>query len=117
MFINWLVTEPKGLRNFASVFFGFGFFRLFYGFFTRFKREQYRLLSLDTVAFGLFAGLVALGILKKYPFVVPRTALFMCPVIFYLTVKAVEALSKIHHNVFRTAMGIFMAFLIFQPLF
>ena len=89
----------------------FGFFNMFYAFFTNIQKEGYRIRSIKTAAFALFLGLVALGMLKKYPFTVPRTSLFFCPFVFFLTVDAITRLKKFNKYIFPLVHGAYVVFL------
>ena len=113
LFVTWLVRDPLWVRNMCIFFMILGFFRMIGGFAVCFKKEGYTFRSLETLPFGLLVGLIVLGMLKKYPFIVPRTVLFMCPIILYLAVKGIEAFDKIHHNAYTVVLSVYAAYLIF----
>ena len=82
LFSRWFGERPKVIKAIGRVFVIFGFFNMFYAFFANIKKEGHRIRSPMTAAFALFLGLLVLGMLKKYPFAVPRTSLFFCPFLF-----------------------------------
>lgn len=112
LFSRWFAEHPKVIRKFVRFFVGFGFIYMFYGFFKNFKKDGYRFRSVDTIAFGLFAGLVVLGALKKYPFTVPRTSLFFCPFVLFLTARALCRLEGINRPLGKFVQGLYVVFLV-----
>ena len=113
LFSRWLVEHPRSIKAMGRFFMVFGIFHLFYAFFKNFKKEKYTFKSLNTIAMGLFVGLVILGAFKKYPFVVPRTALFYCPIVLFLTIKGIDALKGIHKYVYGIVHALYLIFLVF----
>lgn len=111
LFSRWFGEKPKTVKKIAIVFTLFGFFNMFYAFFSNIKKEGHRVRSPKTAAFALFLGLVALGMLKKYPFTVPRTSLFFCPFVLLLTIDAITGLKKLNKYVFTFAHVLYIAFL------
>ena len=111
LFSRWFGERPKTIKAIGRVFIMFGFFNMFYAFFTNIQKEGYRIRSIKTAAFALFLGLVALGMLKKYPFTVPRTSLFFCPFVFFLTVDAITGLKKFNKYIFTLVHGAYVVFL------
>ena len=111
LFSRWFGEKPKAVKKIAIVFILFGFFNMFYAFFSNIKKEGYRVRSPKTAAFALFLGLAALGMLKKYPFTVPRTSLFFCPFVLLLTIEAITGLKKLNKYVFTFAHVLYIAFL------
>ena len=91
----------------------FGLIYMFYGFFRNFKKEEYQIRTLNTAGFALFLGLFALGALKKYPFTVPRTSLFFCPIVFYMVVKGIAGLKSINKFAYAIVHGLYILFLLF----
>jgi hypothetical protein len=96
LFARWFAERPRIVKKTAVFFAVFGLLRLFYGFWGQFKKEGFKFQSIQTTAFGLFLGLVFLGVLKKYPFIVPRTAMFFCPFVLFLILRGINDLSRIH---------------------
>lgn len=112
LFSRWFGEKPKTVKMIARFFILFGFFNMFYAFFSNIKKEGYRVQSLKTAAFALFLGLVALGMIKKYPFTVPRTSLFFCPFALFLTIEAITGLKKFNKYIFSLVHGLYVVFLI-----
>ncbi|OGX28442.1 MAG: hypothetical protein A2705_00590 [Omnitrophica WOR_2 bacterium RIFCSPHIGHO2_01_FULL_52_10] len=112
LFSRWFGEKPKTVKRIAIMFILFGFFNMFYAFFANIKKEGYRIRSPKTAAFALFLGLVALGLLKKYPFTVPRTSLFFCPFALFLTIEAITGLKKFNKYIFSPVHGLYVVFLI-----
>lgn len=94
LFSRWFVERPKIFKQIGISFVTFGFLNLFYGFFKDIRRDRYRFYSINTVAFIVFIELFILGVLKKYPFTIPRTSLFFCLIVLFLTVQAIAELKK-----------------------
>ena len=133
LFIMWFVTEPKWIRHVASFFSVFGLFYLFGVFIGKFREEKGQFSSIETTAMGLFVALFLLGIMQKYPYIVPRTVLFYGPFIFYLMIKGIEALGRVHEKIPQVLLVAYSVFLmslsfflpriilsgerIFQPIF
>ncbi len=113
---RWFVERPKILKYIGVFFVMGGFLRMFYGFFLHIKKDCYRLKSIHTVALVIFVELFILGALKKYPFTVPRTSLFFCPVVLFLTVKAIADLKGLKPLWGRILQGAFLYYLIFVSL-
>jgi len=114
-FSRWFVERPRFLKGIVRCFTGFGFLYMFYGFFKNIKKERWTLRSLDTIAFVLFMESLILGALHKYPFTIPRTSLFVCPVVLYLTVRGIVSarlVNKYLAYVMHSLYLIFLAFLI-----
>ncbi len=110
---RWFVERPKILKQIGIFFIMPGFLYMFYAFFKNIKKNQYYLYSLETIAFVLYCELFFLGLLKKYPFTVPRTSLFFCPIVFYLVVKWLSASARIHPYLSRALYSFYTIFLIF----
>jgi len=92
LFSRWFVESPRFYRKIARVFVFFGLAQMFVSFFQHIKKDNYKLHSLHTIAFVLFIELFLLGVFKKYPFTVPRTSLFFCPIVLWLTVEGIGSL-------------------------
>lgn len=111
LFSRWFGERPKIIKAIGRVFVVFGFFNMFYAFFANIKKEGYRIRSPMTAAFALFLGLLVLGMFKKYPFTVPRTSLFFCPFVLFLTVEAITGLKKFNKYIFTLLHGAYVVFL------
>ena len=111
LFSRWFGERPKTIKAIGRVFVIFGFLNMFCAFFANIKKEGYRIRSPRTAVFALFLGLVALGMLKKYPFTVPRTSLFFCPFVFFLTVDAIASLKRSNEYIFTLVHGLYVVFL------
>jgi len=113
LFSRWFVEYPKYFKSLTRCFVGFGLIYLFYGFFKNIRRERYLLKSLETIAFVLFIEMFVAGMLYKYPFTVPRTSLFFCPIVFYLTIRGIYQTYFIHRYFYRLVQGLYFLFLAF----
>jgi hypothetical protein len=111
LFSRWFGERPKVIKAIGRVFVIFGFFNMFYAFFANIKKEGHHIRSPMTAAFALFLGLLVLGMLKKYPFTVPRTSLFFCPFLFLLTIDAITSLKKFNKYIFTLMHGAYVVFL------
>jgi len=109
LFSRWLAESPRLLKRISCFFFIFGLIYMFYGFFKNIKSEK-GLRSLNTIALVIFIGLFLLGLAKKYPFTVPRTSLFFCPVVMALTIKGIGLLRSWNQYVYY---GVYAAFIVF----
>ncbi len=116
LFTKWLVVRPRLIKKISLFFLVFGLLYMFYGFFKNIKKEGGQARSLTTVAFFLFIELFILGALKKYPFVVPRTALFFCPFALFLTVKGIARLKDVSRYLYALVQGGYLVFLFFLAL-
>ena len=111
LFTRWFVEKPKSLRKVVNVFMFFPLAYLFIGFFRNFKKDRYFLKSLETIAFVLFVELVILGILKKYPFTVPRTSLFYSPIVLTMTIMGIKEIRTLNKYLYYLLNGVFIIFL------
>lgn len=111
LFTRWFAEQPKLIKKIASFFAAFGFINMFYSFLKSFKKEGYFLRSLDVVPLIIFLELIVLGALKKYPFTVPRTSLFFCPFVLYLTVQAFENITQWNKYIGWALFGLYAIFL------
>lgn len=100
LFSRWFVELPKVLRKIARVFMVFGFVYLFAGFFKNIKLNQWRLNRVPVIALVVFLQFALAGALKKYPFGVPRTALFLCPMLLILTVQGICSVKQINRPIY-----------------
>lgn len=113
LYSRWFVERPKILKQIGIFFIVFGILYKFFGFFRYIKESRYRLCRVDTVALVIFAELFILGILKKYPFTVPRTSLFFCPIALYLTVKGIAYLKGKNKYVYGLVHLAYVCYLVF----
>ena len=113
LFSRWFVERPKILKMIGVFFVTFGLLYLFAWFFKDIRKDRYRLKSVHTIAFFLFLGLFLLGTLKLYPFTVPRTSLFFCPIVLFLTIKGIAAVKNINGWIYRIIHAAYFVFLIF----
>ena len=108
---RWFVERPKILKQIGVFFVSLGFFRMFLGFFQNIGKDHYRVRSIHTLALVIFAELFLLGALKKYPFTVPRTSLFFCPIVLFLTVKGIDGTKNLNAFFHRLLNGAFLFYL------
>ena len=80
-------------------------------FFKHFRKEQFYLCSLNTIPLALFYMLATLAVFKKYPFTVPRTALFFAPMALYCLLKGFFGLRFIHIWLGRIGVSFYVLFL------
>ncbi|MCB9757147.1 MAG: hypothetical protein H6753_01830 [Candidatus Omnitrophica bacterium] len=98
LFGRFFAERPRVIKKMAVPFAILGFGYMFYTFFKSFFSQGYRLTTFRTMALVLYGELFILGALQKYPFSVPRTSLFFCPIVFLLIVDAIMALRQGHKN-------------------
>ncbi len=113
LFSRWFIEQPRILKKIGVFFVGWGMLRMVYGFFLHFHKNLYRIKSLHTIAFVIYGGLFLLGVFQKYPFTVPRTSLFYCPVVLFLTVQGIADLKLLNIYFYRIVHTSFLCFLIF----
>ncbi|MCR4337567.1 MAG: hypothetical protein NUV91_07160, partial [Candidatus Omnitrophica bacterium] len=113
---RWFTEQPKLLKKLGLIFTPFGLIYIFYAFFSHFKREGFAFRSINTVALVIYAELFLLGALQKYPFSVPRTSLFFCPIVLLMTVKGLQLLKKIHPRIHQIFLSLYCLFLIFVTI-
>ncbi len=116
LFVRWLVESPRSIKRLGVVFMIFGMFNLVYSFFKYVKKEHCVIKSLNTISFILFLELLIAGVLQKYPFTVPRTSLFYCPIVLYLTIKGIGALKEFNKYAYVVVQGLFLMFLVFLTI-
>ncbi len=112
LFSRWFVELPKVFRKIARVFMVFGFVYLFVGFFRNINSSRWRLCSVNTIALVVFLQFALAGVLQKYPFGVPRTALFLCPMLLILTVQGICSIRQINRPVYYVLHSAFAVYLI-----
>jgi len=114
LFSRWFAERPRIIKKTAIFFLVFGLIDMFYAFFKNIKKDGYAFKSINTIALVLFAELFLMGALKKYPFSVPRTSLFFCPVVLCLTVKGIVEVKQINKYIYGVIHGLYVIFLIFM---
>ena len=113
LFSRWFVERPKILKEIGLFFVSFGFLYMFGGFFSKIKKNKYRLDSLDAIAFVIFMELFIMGVFRKYLFTVPRTSLFFCPIVLYLTVKGISWVRSLNRYLYGGIHVLYFIYLIF----
>ncbi|MBF0486217.1 MAG: hypothetical protein HQL16_06865 [Candidatus Omnitrophica bacterium] len=81
---RWFASRPSWVRIFCRFFMVFGLVEMFLGTREFFQKKEKTNLPVQVIAGAVFFELVILGALKAYPFTVPRTSLFFCPILFLL---------------------------------
>ena len=84
---------------------------MFYGFFSNPKKHRRALCSIEGIALILYLELFLLGALGKYPFTVPPTSLFFCPIVLMMSIKGIDNLKKLHPMVSRCVHCLFLIYL------
>jgi len=113
LFTRWLVERPRIVKKIVLSFFVFGLIHMFVSFFFNIKKEKYYMHSVTVIALALYGEMFIMGSLKKYPFSVPRTSLFFCPIVLYLTVQGIVSTKRIHPLVYRILLAAFILLLLF----
>jgi hypothetical protein len=111
LFSRWFAESPRIVKKIAIYFVTFGLINLFYSFFKNIKKDRYFLQSLNTIALVVFIELFILGALKKYPFTVPRTSLFFCPIVLYLTITGIANIRNLNKYAYGAIHGLYFIFL------
>jgi len=113
LFSRWLVEHPRIIKKIGIFFMTFGLLNIIYSFFSKIKKDKFELRTINTIAFVLFLELIILGVFKKYPFTVPRTSLFFCPIVLLMTIKGLRAIKKIHIGAYILVFGLYIIYLLF----
>ena len=116
LFVRWLAEHPRFIKRVGTFFMIFGILNLVYSFFLHKKKEQGLIKSLNTIALILFLELFVAGLFKKYPFTVPRTSLFYCPIVLYITLQGIDSLKKVNKYVYALVQGLYVIFLLFVTI-
>lgn len=111
IFSRWFVELPKVYRKLARFFMLFGLVTLFAAFFKDIGKGGWKFVSVSTVALVVFAELVCVGMLRKYPVGVPRTVLFFCPMLLILTLQGISSLKTLNRYVYFLILGAFLIYL------
>jgi hypothetical protein len=112
LFGRWFVEQPRIFKKLALVFMPFGFLYMFYGFFKNIGKNKSHLASIEVLALPVYIELFILGCLGRYPFSVPRTSLFFCPMILILTIKGITELRKLSPYISYVIQALFVVFLV-----
>ncbi len=112
LFSRWFVELPKVFRKIARIFMLFGFVYMFAGFFHVIKESKWRVCSVPTIALVVFLELALAGALQKYPFGVPRTALFLCPMLLILTIQGICSVRQYNRYAYYFLHGAFVFYLV-----
>lgn len=91
---RWLSEEKLIRQGIMSVFLPTTFWFIFVDGFTRWKEDQWQVVSVRTMTPFLIGGLCAAGILKVYPFTGARITLFLAPFILYSLVGGIQGLKE-----------------------
>ncbi len=116
LFSRWFVELPKVFRKLARFFMMFGFIWLFVAPFVFKGTSDRRFNSVAFIALIVFFELAVAGALEKYPFGVPRTALFLCPMLLILTIQGIGSLKKFNPFVYYSVRGAFIFYLLVTAL-
>lgn len=112
LFSRWFAERPRIIKKISIFFFVFGMINLFYSFFANIKMKKWRMDSVYTISLVVFVELFILGVFKKYPFSIPRTSLFFCPIVLFLTLKGLVGISRWNRFVGRVLQGAYIFFLL-----
>ncbi len=111
LFSRWFTEKPKFFKKIGIFFMFLGILYIPWVFFRQFKKNYRQISSVEILAFLLFLELAFLGAMKKYPFIVPRTSLFYCPITFLMTIKAMDFIKTYNERIYRVLITSFMVFL------
>lgn len=112
LFCRFFAERPRVFKRIAVVFGLIGFLAMLYSFIRNFRLSGYRFNSFRTIALVLYAQLFLLGALQKYPFSVPRTSLFFCPLVLLLIIEGIGYLKKINQKLSRVLCVGYVIFLL-----
>lgn len=112
LFSGWFTEQPRYMKRAGIVFMIFGMFFIPWAFVRECRKKDRRIASVEIMALLLYFELLLLGALKKYPFTVPRTSLFYCPIVFLMTIKGVGLVKTYNERLYRLIMAGFMVFLL-----
>lgn len=112
LFTRWFAERPRVFKKIPIPFMLIGLFTIIGSFINNYRKDKYFLESVKTVAFVIFLGLLSLGILQKYPYTVPRTSLFFCPFILFMTVKGIRNIVSYNRSLGIVIQTAYMVFLV-----
>ena len=113
LFTRWFAERPRFVKKLAMFFVPFGLLYMVYGFFVNIRKHKNHLASIDVVALILYVELFILGLLGKYPFTVPRTSLFFCPLVLVMIIKGIAQLAHLNSYLYRTVQALYIVFLLY----
>ena len=93
--VAWWYGDAAFFRRAASFFIPFFVFALFRDGFKSLFKHKSAIFDASGLALVIFAQLIILGVLGKYPFTGQRITLFFAPFVFLLTVKGLSYLSRV----------------------
>jgi hypothetical protein len=111
LFSRWFTEKPRYMKKVVIPFMVLGMICIPYAFVREWKKDRRQLSIVELLALPIYAELFVLGALQKYPFTVPRTSLFYCPIVFLMTIKAMDVIQTYNTHVYRVVMGAFIVFL------
>jgi hypothetical protein len=112
LFSRWFTEEPRYFKKVGVFFMVFGMLFIPWAFSREWKRNHRQISCVEMMAVPIYFELLLLGAMKKYPFTVPRTSLFYCPITFLMTIKAISLIKTYNNNAYRLIMGGFVLFLL-----
>lgn len=112
LFGRFFAERPRMIKKLAIPFAVLGFGYMFYAFFKSFFLQGFRFNTFRTIALVLYGELLILGVLQKYPFSVPRTSLFFCPIVLLLIVDGMMSLRKVHKNFSKMIHAVYITYLL-----
>ena len=116
LFSRWFVELPKIFRKMARFFMVFGLLQLFAGVLMQSRKIRLGFTSVGMIAFVVFCELATAAAFSKYPFGVPRTSLFLCPMFLILTIQGITAVKKYNRLIYYAIHGSFAVYLLVVAL-
>jgi len=110
-------AEAKIIKRIARFFAIFGLYSIFHFFIVSFRKEKFKIQSVNTLSFILFAELMLLAVLKIYPFTGGRITLFFAPFVLLAIIKGIYLLKKINPILFKIVLGAYIVFLIYSSAY
>ena len=110
-------SEVRIIKRIARFFAIFGFYSIFHFFVVSFRKEKFRIVSVNTIIFVLLAELILLGILKIYPFTGERVTLFFAPFVLLAIIRGIYLLKKINPILFVSVICTYCIFLISNAVY
>ena len=92
--VRWFVEE-KIAKSIASVFMPFAVAAIFINARKSLAKNHYKILDINALCAILLLELLALGMLRIYPFTGARITLFIAPFIFYMIVEGIYLVKKV----------------------
>lgn len=112
LFSRWFTEQPRFMKRIGIFFMVWGMIFIPWAFFRKWKQGDRQFTSVELLALPLYIELLILGALKKYPFTVPRTSLFYCPITFLMTIKAMDFIKTLNERAYQFIMAGFVIFLL-----